>query len=435
MKHALYFAFLLLTPAAIYAADDLALPTWDMALIYKAPTVEAAEEAKVDGLQSIYVEGLPYKGRPTRFYAYLGFPKGVSGKVPAVVLTHGGGGTAFAEWVKYWNAKGYAAIAFDTDGQIPVDIHKDDVVPPNTPRPKTQWKSVSSLNLPWAGGPQKSGTFGDFDQPLEDQWMYHAVADAVRSVSLLAARPEVDAARIGIVGISWGSVVCSAVGGIDPRLAFVVPQYIGGHLDMGNVWYAYMQSNPATKRWDPSRFYPNPQCKAQWLWINGINDKYGLPTMTTRSWHDTGPNSWMTLLPTQGHGHLWTESGKNAVNEIYAFADSVTRGTPALTRILSTTCNKDEVTLKWTAAVPVVRAQVCATSEAVPLVTIAGESRKDWEHVRYAVEDVAIPPVTANPDGTKQASFRLPAAMKAGFLNLIDERGLSVSCDFLDLQP
>ena len=156
--------------------------------------------------------------------------------------------------------------------------------------------------------------------------------------------------------------------------------------------------------------------------------------MTTRSWHATGPNSWMTLLPTQGHGHLWTESGKNAVSEIYAFADSVTRGTPALTRILSTTCNKGEVTIKWTAAVPVVRAQVCVTSEAVPLVTIAGESRKDWEHVRYAVKDVAIPPVTANPDGTKQASFRLPAGMKAGFFNLIDERGLSVSCDFLDLQ-
>ena len=39
-----------------------------------------------------------------------------------MVLVHGGGGTAFAEWVKAWTSRGYAAIAMDTCGQIPKGI-------------------------------------------------------------------------------------------------------------------------------------------------------------------------------------------------------------------------------------------------------------------------------------------------------------------------
>jgi len=46
-------------------------------------------------------------------------PRETKEKVPAVVLVHGGGGTAFADWVKMWTACGYAAIAVDLEGQIP----------------------------------------------------------------------------------------------------------------------------------------------------------------------------------------------------------------------------------------------------------------------------------------------------------------------------
>ena len=36
-----------------------------------------------------------------------------------MVLVHGGGGTAEAEWVRIWNARGYAAISMDTCGCVP----------------------------------------------------------------------------------------------------------------------------------------------------------------------------------------------------------------------------------------------------------------------------------------------------------------------------
>ena len=34
-----------------------------------------------------------------------------------MVLVHGGGGTAFKEWVEKWNARGYAAISIAVEGQ------------------------------------------------------------------------------------------------------------------------------------------------------------------------------------------------------------------------------------------------------------------------------------------------------------------------------
>jgi hypothetical protein len=225
------------------------------------------------------------------------------------------------------------------------------------------------------------------------------------------------------------------VGGVDDRLAFVVPQYIGGNNQLGNVWYAYYKEHPGLIVWDPANFYRQPKGKAHWLWINDINDKYGLLPMTTKSWQETGPHSWMTLLPTLGHGTFFTETGKNAVREIYAFADSVTRGTPPLAHILTTTLGNDEVTLTWQATQPITRAQLCYTTETIPDVELGGESRKDWERVRYTVTDVALPPVTILPDGTHQATFLLPTNMRAGFINLIDERDLTVSSELLSPHP
>lgn len=38
-----------------------------------------------------------------------------------MVLVHGGGGTAFADWVKLWTARGYAAISMSYDGMMPTE--------------------------------------------------------------------------------------------------------------------------------------------------------------------------------------------------------------------------------------------------------------------------------------------------------------------------
>src|SRR3954447_16090105 len=89
---------------------------WDIRALSQPPSVYDAKTEE-PGVRALYFESVPWKGKPTRVFAYYGAPAGK--KRPAMVLIHGGGGTAFAEWVRMWNKRGYAAIAMDTCGNLP----------------------------------------------------------------------------------------------------------------------------------------------------------------------------------------------------------------------------------------------------------------------------------------------------------------------------
>ena len=87
---------------------------WDLGNLQQCPEYEVLEE-DAEGIPSVLYASEPYLGRNTRVFAYLGVPKGEQ-PVPGMVLVHGGGGTAFKEWVQLWNRRGYAAIAMDLAG-------------------------------------------------------------------------------------------------------------------------------------------------------------------------------------------------------------------------------------------------------------------------------------------------------------------------------
>ena len=180
---------------------------WDISTLSQTPKVHEATTQE-PGVRALYFESVPWKGKPTRVFAYYGAPAGK--KLPAMVLIHGGGGTAFAEWVRLWNKRGYAAIAMDTCGNLP------------DPAPDAE---------PWApakkhhefGGPQGWGDFAQIDEPVTDQWSYHAVAAVVLAHSLIRSFPEVDPRRTGVTGISWGGYLTDIVSGVDPRFRFAAP--------------------------------------------------------------------------------------------------------------------------------------------------------------------------------------------------------------------
>src|SRR5688572_14760371 len=94
---------------------------WDLPRLEAPPPYESAGEPEV-GVRPILYEGELYQGRPSRVFAYLGVPDlphpaaPRESALPGMVLVHGGGGTAFREWVAMWNARGYAAIAMDLGG-------------------------------------------------------------------------------------------------------------------------------------------------------------------------------------------------------------------------------------------------------------------------------------------------------------------------------
>src|SRR3954471_13565879 len=98
---------------ATFARGEVPNP-WTSPRLFEPPQTYPAPGFEQPGLEAIFYEGPLYEGRPTRVFAYIGIPQHAPGeKVPAMVLVHGGGGTAFPEWVKLWTARGYAAIAMD----------------------------------------------------------------------------------------------------------------------------------------------------------------------------------------------------------------------------------------------------------------------------------------------------------------------------------
>src|SRR5579883_268261 len=73
---------------------------WKLDALRKAPRVTVIKEGKP--VTSLTYAGEPYRGKPTRVFAYLARPEKVTSKVPAMVLVHGGGGTAFKQWAELW---------------------------------------------------------------------------------------------------------------------------------------------------------------------------------------------------------------------------------------------------------------------------------------------------------------------------------------------
>lgn len=129
------------------------------------PAVHEGTGFQADGaVRPLFFDALDWEGKPTRAFAWIGLPAGASKEKPApgIVLVHGGGGTAYTDWVKEWNEQGFAAISIAVEGQ-------------------TEQKGQSGAK--WQrhehGGPARSGTYSDFTKPIEDQWMYHAVADTI----------------------------------------------------------------------------------------------------------------------------------------------------------------------------------------------------------------------------------------------------------------
>ena len=86
--------------------------------------------------------------------------------------------------VQAWNARGYAAISIAVEGQTDL---RDAGASPDCP-----WQQHE-----WTGPGARVST--RMDLPFTEQWMYHAVADAILANSLLRSLPAVDAERVGVM--------------------------------------------------------------------------------------------------------------------------------------------------------------------------------------------------------------------------------------------
>lgn len=252
--------------------------------------------AKNPEIQPIVYDSVNYHGQKTRVFAYLGFPEGASAEkpVPAVVLVHGGAGTAFAEWVELWNRAGYAAIAMDTEGRYP---------------------DQTTQGL---GGPSNDQLY-TAKYSIEEQWMYHAVSAVMKAESLLLADSRVNPKQTGICGISWGSIVTAAALGVDQRFAFGIPIYGSGFQSESLGDFRRNMKGKAIELWGAENLFSRYRGKV--LWLNSDHDAFFSLNTTLKS-AEYLKGSHATILPNLTHGHIegWTPE-----NSVY-FADSVIAG-------------------------------------------------------------------------------------------------------------
>ena len=146
--------------------------------LFQVPRTWEAELPWCSGAKPVWVESVPYRGRTTRFFACYGLPAGATPARPApgVVLVHGGGATAVADWVALWNRRGYAAISMDTCGAAPCWAENPQYA---------KWPRQPH------GGPAGWGRMEEAELPPQEQWPFHAVrASLARSFAVRKRLPE-----------------------------------------------------------------------------------------------------------------------------------------------------------------------------------------------------------------------------------------------------
>ena len=279
--------------------------------VWVAPKVynDAPDSLNYPNEKAFYYEGLEYLKHATKVFTYIGFPANASknNKVPAVVLVHGGGGTAFPQWVKMWNDIGYAAIAMDLEGRQPVT-------------PLSNIHRVHDYS-----GPSNTN-YSDINVNIKDQWMYHAVADVYLAYALLAADERVDSTKIGITGISWGGIIASIAIGNADCFAFAIPVYGCGYLNTSKALFMSVYNDTVSRQWEASKWLRS--AKTPTLWINSDSDNCFSIDATSKSTQNT-INSTVTIIPGYPHSH---EHGWSP-QEIYNFANSVVKGGKKLIQI------------------------------------------------------------------------------------------------------
>lgn len=399
-RFALSPALLLLALCSPAPAQTRPSIPWDLQSLSQPPKTFPAPDLQADGVTPIFFDALPYQNKPTRAFAYYALPPNLQPgqKVPAMVLVHGGGGTAFADWVRLWTARGYAAIAMDTCGAIPKGTYG-------------HWQRHTFAGPPGWGG------FDQIDQPLQDQWPYHAVATVILAHSFLRSLPQVDPDRIGITGISWGGYLTCIAASVDPRFKLAVPVYGCGFLGHNSTWLDQFktmgpdQSARWLTLWDPSVYLK--YASMPFLWVTGTNDfAYPLDSLQ-KSYRLPSTPRTLAVRIRMPHGH--DGPGENPA-EIHAFANALLQADKPLPTIKTFSRTNATVELTYDSPTPITQANLCYTTDRGP-----------WQKRLWQSH-----PATLSPNDHR-ASATLPPGTTVYYLTLTDSRHLLISTDHEEL--
>ena len=376
----------------ISPADTLPKTTpWDLKALSKPPKFKWAGGKDV---RSLFYRGLPSQGKPTRVFAYYATPGSLANNpakdknLPGIVLVHGGTGTAFSQWARLWAKRGYAAIAMDLAG-----------CGPNRKR------------LPDGGPGQGDDTkFAAIGQPVDNQWTYHAVANAILAHSLILSFPEVDAKRTAVTGISWGGYLTCIIAGLDDRFKAAVPVYGCGFLHENSAWVNQFKKMSAEHKakwvrlWDPSMYVGSASMPM--LFVNGGKDFAYPPDSHAKTYALVKSAKNIRFSPDLRHGHIFDRP-----KAIEVFIGHHLKGGLPLARIAAPGIDKKQVAASVEAKTKLIAAELHYTTDKLP-----GNNRaRKWVKMPATIKENCI-----TAEGP-------PKDAVVWFLTVTDERKTMVS--------
>ncbi|MFZ4764634.1 MAG: alpha/beta hydrolase family protein [Roseimicrobium sp.] len=393
------------------SADDAKVGPWDLtALKSNVPAMKWVRQDQP--VHSLLYAGEAYQGHATEVFAFYASPITLNeakpgAKFPGVVLIHGGGGTAFADWVQLWAKRGYAAIAMDLAGSRPLDP----VFDAKTGAPIGHQSDAKLRTRLPNGGPDHghSQKFDSIGGDTSDDWPFHAAASVIRAHTLLRSFPEVDAEHTAVTGISWGGYTTCLVASLDDRFKAAVPVYGCGFLHEGesvqkpSIDKLGDRKAAWVKEYDPGSLLP--RCHVPILFVNGTNDVHYPLDSYMKSFNAVPGTKQMRIQVNMGHGHPpgW------APKEIGLFIDShCISGTP-LPVPGKPAIEGDQVQVTYTSKTALKKAELHFTTDTGP------RSKRQWKSV----------PATLN--GSTITAPKPPAEANTWFLTLTDEREAMVS--------
>lgn len=406
----LLFAFVCACLAPSHAADEIVGP-WNLTTLKnKVPAMQWLRQDSP--VHSLTYEGEKFQGKATEVFAFYASPitLGVAkpgAKFPGIVLIHGGGGTAFADWVYLWAKRGYAAIAMDLSGSRPPDpIFDVKTGAPVGHQADSKLRTRLPNGGPNHGHPEKFDSIGG---DTSDDWPFHAAASAIRAHSLLRSFPEVDAEHTAVTGISWGGYTTCLVASLDDRFKAAVPVYGCGFLFEGESVQKPSIDKLGDRRADWIREYdPSsllPRCRVPILFVNGTNDvHYPLDSYLKSFDLVPGPKQ-MRLQVKMPHGHPpgW------APIEIGLFIDSFCRAGQPLPVPGKPTIDGDQIRVVCQSQTGLKNAKLNYTTDT------SLRSKREWQ----------IVPATIS--GTTITAPKPPAKANTWFFTITDERNAMVS--------
>ncbi|MCA9127397.1 MAG: dienelactone hydrolase family protein [Planctomycetales bacterium] len=378
---------------------------WNLTKLHETPAMHW--ESQIGPIHSLLYTGEEFDEHPTEVFAFYSSPSTLGEapageRFPGIVLIHGGGGTAFAEWTWLWAKRGYAAIAMDLSGSRPIDpIYDDDGVPV----PNQASKADTRTRLPF-GGPNHGHAekFDSIGGDFHDDWPYHAVASVIRAHSLLRSFPEVIADRTAVTGISWGGYTTCLVASVDNRFKAAVPVYGCGFLYEGEsvqkpaIDKLGLRREQWIEAYDPSSLLVH--CRVPILFVNGTNDVH-YPLDSYQKSYDVIPGKkQMRIEVNMRHGHPpgWKPQ------EIGLFIDSFCRNGPPLPEPAALVHADGMIELSYLSTVPLKSATLHYSTDA------GLRSSRAWQSLPARIE------------GDKVIAPKPPAGANTWFIALTDER-------------